>query len=158
MRKINGLINIFYLFNLIRLLNYEIWNNYYLSDLSYYCIHNNYLSDVSDCSFILNFNLIMICWNRRCWFKVVSFFSLFKCGANETLQSFSLSSFSWIACSFYISLLLPYTLFNFVAMYFDKNKNGCWYMFLTLLPQKNKNDFGFIFKILIENIRDVNYR
>jgi len=43
MEKINGVINIVDLFNLIRLLNYEIWNNYYLSDLSYYSIYNNYL-------------------------------------------------------------------------------------------------------------------
>ena len=46
MGKINGLINILDLFNLIRLLNYEIWNNYYLSDLSYCGIYNNYLSDL----------------------------------------------------------------------------------------------------------------
>jgi len=46
MIKINDLINIVDLFNLIKLSNYEIWNNYYLSDLSYCCIYNNYLSDV----------------------------------------------------------------------------------------------------------------
>jgi len=46
MEKINGLINIVDLFNLIRLLNYEVGNNYYLSDLSYCDIYNNYLSDL----------------------------------------------------------------------------------------------------------------
>jgi len=55
MGKINGLINIVDLFNLIRLLNYEIWNNYYLSDLSYCCIYNNYLSDVSYCFIYFKF-------------------------------------------------------------------------------------------------------
>jgi len=49
MGEINGMINIIDLFNLIRLLNYEIWNNYYLCDLSYAGIYNNYLSDVSYC-------------------------------------------------------------------------------------------------------------
>jgi len=49
MGKINDLIKIVDFFNLIRLLNYEIWNNYYLSDLSNCCIYNNYLSDVSYC-------------------------------------------------------------------------------------------------------------
>jgi len=38
--------NIVDLFNLIRLLNYEIENNYYLSDLSYYGVYNNYLRDL----------------------------------------------------------------------------------------------------------------
>ena len=46
MEKINSLINIVDLFNLIRFLNYEVGNNYYLSDLSYYGIYNNYLSDL----------------------------------------------------------------------------------------------------------------
>jgi len=55
MEKINGLINIFDLFNLIRLLNYEIRNNYYLSDLSYCCIYNNYLSDISYCFIYFEF-------------------------------------------------------------------------------------------------------
>jgi len=58
MEKINDLINIVDLFNLIRLLNYEIWNNYYLSDLNYCYIYNNYLSDVVIVLFILNFNII----------------------------------------------------------------------------------------------------
>jgi len=40
------LINIVDLFNLIRLLNYEIEKNYYLSDLSYCGIYKNYLSDL----------------------------------------------------------------------------------------------------------------
>jgi len=39
MIKTNDLINIVDLFNLIRLLNYKIWNNYYLSDVSYSCIY-----------------------------------------------------------------------------------------------------------------------
>jgi len=48
-KKINDLINIVDLFNLIRLLNYEIENNYYyLSDLSYCGIYNNYLSDLGN--------------------------------------------------------------------------------------------------------------
>ena len=56
MDKINGLINIVDLFNLIRLLNYEIWNNNYLIDLSYCCIYyNNYLSYVSYCFIYFKF-------------------------------------------------------------------------------------------------------
>ena len=55
MNKINGLINIVDLFNLIRILNYEIWNNYILNDLSYYCMYNNYLSGVSYCCIYFEF-------------------------------------------------------------------------------------------------------
>jgi len=55
MKKLNGLINIFDLFNLIRLLNYEIWNNYFLSDLSCCYIYNNYLSDVNYCFIYVKF-------------------------------------------------------------------------------------------------------
>jgi len=66
MGKINGLINIIDLFNLIRLLNYKIWNNYYLSNLSYCGIYNNYLSDVVIVLFIL-----MILVNYEIWNRVV---------------------------------------------------------------------------------------
>jgi len=60
MGKIKDLIKIVDLFNLIRLLNYEIWNSYYLSDLSYYCIYNNYLSNVSYCCIYFKFKLYLM--------------------------------------------------------------------------------------------------
>jgi len=47
-KNVNGLLNIMNLFNLIRLLNYEIGNNYYVRDLSYCGIYNNYLSDLGN--------------------------------------------------------------------------------------------------------------
>ena len=49
-KNVNGLLNIINLFNLIRLLNYEIGNNYYVRDLSYCGIYNNNLSDLGNYS------------------------------------------------------------------------------------------------------------
>ena len=40
------MVRLILLIYLIRLLNYEIENNYYLSDLSYCGVYNNYLSDL----------------------------------------------------------------------------------------------------------------
>jgi len=66
MGKINGLINIVDLFNLISLLNYEIWNNYYLSDLSYCSIYKNYLSDVRNYGLWSIIVLILIMHVKSC--------------------------------------------------------------------------------------------